>query len=427
MQLNSRQQTKQVQTIRQMLSPKTIQMMKTFQQSYSELCNEIDSVSEENVLLEVEKKDYTNITGYQMGDDVSDYAKTTEDYQDLTYHLINQIESLYRSKTEEKILKKLITYLDERGYFQEFKLIQKEISQSFQVSERKVIEMLKLIQTLEPEGVGARSVKECLSIQLTHMNIQNNELNRLLSKVIKNHLDELADKKYHIIARKLEIQEEGVKAIGEYIKSNFTPNPCHLFLSSKTSEIIIPSFEVKFNSGKIEIINLESKKGPKVSLSQKYLRLLEDPKTDTKTKKYLNSKLKEAKELIERLEARYKSTEEVVKFLVYKQVLFFEKGPLFLNPLPQKVVATKLLKDPSTISRIVSSKYIYTPKGVIPLKQLCPRDHFGKTVKQLSLLIKQLSKENPTLSDSKLAELLKDSGIEMARRTVNKYRLLVDD
>jgi len=426
MQLNSRQQVKQVQTIRQLLSPKTIQLMKTFQLSYTELCQEINRVSEENVLLEVHQREFVSVSSYQLGDDVSDYAKTTEDYQDLNQYLTNQIESLYLPNTEEKVLKKLITYLDERGYFHEFKSIQKEIAQSYQVSERKVMELFKLIHTLEPEGVGARSVQECLEIQLSHKNIENDELTAVLTKVIKNHLDQLGEKKYQEIAKKLGIPEDGVIAIEEYIKANFTPNPCQLFSTQKTSEIIIPSFEVKVNAGEIEIINLESKQGPKVSLSQKYLQLLEDPKTDKKTKKYLNEKLEEAKSLIERLEARYKSTETLVEFLVDHQKLFLEKGSLFLNPMPQKKVASELGKDPSTISRMVSSKYIYTPQGVISLKQLCPRDHFGKTAKQLSLMIKQLATDHPELSDAKLAQLLEKNGIKIARRTVNKYRLLED-
>ena len=110
--------------------------------------------------------------------------------------------------------------------------------------------------------------------------------------------------------------------------------------------------------------------------------------------------------------------------VVEKQALFFEKGALFLNPLPQKEIANALGITPSTVSRIVSSKYIQTPQGTILLKQLCPRNHFGKTAKQLALMVKKLVVDNPTLSDAKIALLLKGEGINIARRTVTKYRLL---
>jgi RNA polymerase sigma-54 factor len=424
MQLGSKQQPKQIQTIRQLLSPSMIQMMKTFQQSYMELCDDIDSYSEENVFLEVHKNDYVGLSSYQLGDDVSDYARTTEDYQDLQTHLSTQIELLYRSEHEESILKKLIGYLDDDGFIRDFKTAQKEIITEYTVSERKVMEMLRVLQRLEPEGVGARSVKECLHIQLDHMQLENEHLNKVLRHVISDHLDDLAAKKYARIAQKLGIQEDGVIAIGDYIKSNFDPNPGNAFRPSSFSEIIIPSFEVTVESGEINIVNLEREKGPKVSLSAKYLKVLADPITDTQTKAYLTEKLEFAKALIHRLETRYQATERLVQFLVHKQLLFLEKGPLFLNPLPQKDVARQLGRDPSTISRMVSSKYIYTPQGVIQLKQLCPRDHFGRTSTQLVLMFKQLVQENPHFSDAQLAKLLAKEGIKMARRTVNKYRLL---
>jgi RNA polymerase sigma-54 factor len=155
---------------------------------------------------------------------------------------------------------------------------------------------------------------------------------------------------------------------------------------------------------------------------EKYLTALSDPNMDQETKQYLESQLDSAKALIHQLKNRYESTEKLVRFLVERQTLFFEKGPLFLTPLLQCDVAKALGRDPSTISRLVSSKYIYTPQGVIQLKQLCPRNHCGRTARQLAAMVKRAIETDPQLSDSQIAKKLSAQGIKIARRTVNKYR-----
>jgi RNA polymerase sigma-54 factor len=428
MHLGSKPNVKQIQTIRHLLSPKVIQLMKTFQLSFRALCDEIDQFSEDNVFLDVKKSEdfLLRSASYQVGDDVSDYAKTPDGGVDLQSHLIIQIEMLHLSQQEESILKFMITYLDDRGYMAEFETVCECLAKEYGVTVRYCRKMLKLLQTLEPEGVGARSVKECLQIQLDHMQLENEPLNQVLSRVIGSYLNELGDQKYDEISRKLDIEVSGVSAIASYIKSNFDPAPGLAFLRKDNAEIIIPSFDVRFKGGDIRIINLEKKKGVKISLSERYLKLLEDPNTDAETKAYLSEKFDQAKTLIYNVEQRHQETERLVHYLVEKQRLFLEKGSLFLNPLLQKEVARELGRNPSTISRMVSSKYIYTPQGVIRLKQLCPRDHFGKTARQLRLMIKRLAEDHPHLSDAKLADLLADQGIKIARRTVNKYRLMGD-
>jgi RNA polymerase sigma-54 factor len=273
--------------------------------------------------------------------------------------------------------------------------------------------------------VGARSLKECHLIQVQHYDFDNEYLQELLTELIKSHLQNFENIDIDNIADSMDIEPEGVEALITFIRNNLNPNPGIGYSNETNNNHIVPSFEVTVENGKIKILNLEERHGIKITISDKYTTLIEDPNTDDETRAFLKQKLEAAKTLKESLENRHKNLDALIHYVVHKQTAFVHHGTLFLEPLLQKDIAQHLGISPSTVSRIVSSKFVRTPHGTLPIKALCPRSHFGKTSERLKLIVSELSEKHPNLSDEKLRALLqKDFGLPIARRTVAKYRAL---
>lgn len=432
MKLQQRASIKQTLRQKQSLNQKMIQMMKLFNRSYFDLVDDIKQETKDNVLLEVERDDQLLSHSFQStrkntsddGYDVSDYAVDNSG-QSLSDFLLKQLNFQHIDPKDKKIAEKLIENIDNRGFISNYDQVKKEISESLAVSERKIKDVLTIIQHFEPEGVGARNLKECLLIQVEQTDFENEEIRHLLIKLIKNHLDEIGSDNSNKLAEKLNISPEGVLALIQYIRENLNPNPGAPFSDASPEQYITPSFEVSADNDQIHLKNLEFEQGIKLTISNKYLQLLDDPKIDPETKAFLKDKYQRAKDLIENIENRRKNLEKLVTYIVNFQHLFIKKGPLYLEPLLQKDVAKKTDLSSSTVSRILSSKFIRTEWGTFALKQLCPRNHFGKTSERLKLLVIEIIKTNPGLSDQKLSIILKrDYHINIARRTVTKYRHL---
>lgn len=433
MNLSSSQQNKQIQTISQVLSPQIIQMLQTFSLPYSKLLEKVKNASEENMCLEITQEDQllSFSTDKRTGSSTIDAKEMASDYKEtLESFLLNQINDLYLKKKDTDILLYLISHLDSRGYLTNYSTIKPTILDKFTISERKLNQILSILHSFEPDGIGARDLKECLLIQVNHYDFENLTLKELLVTFIKNHLEILDTSTNELdiqtIARELSITPDGVLGLIEFIRNNLTPTPSNLFSESKNNiQTIIPSFDITYDNGRISIINLEEKYGVKISISKKYEQMLADPSTDSKTKQFINEKLTAAKQLKESLENRHKTLAALVRYTIDIQHNFILHGKLFLVPLLQKNVAASLNISTSTVSRMVTSKYIRTPHGIFPIKTLCPRNHFGKTSQQLTLIVKDIIKENPSYSDKEIKDILaKKYHIQIARRTINKYRHL---
>tara|TARA_E500000178_G_C16971623_1_gene731213 strand:- start:183 stop:1547 length:1365 start_codon:yes stop_codon:yes gene_type:complete len=425
--------TKQTQTqkLKQLLSPKIIQMLKVFNTPYRDLLEQIRAESADNVLIEIQQPD--RLEQYEMGlrkqssstlnqKDLSDFAGDTKG-QSLREFLLSQLNLIAITDDKKVIAEYLIDAIDSRGYLTDFKEIRDEICKRFDVKDRTVIDILKTIQTFEPDGVAARSLKECLLIQLEHYELDNQDLRDIIELVIKQHTDDLAVENYEKIANSVDLSVDGVQSIHEFIKNNFNPSPGSGYSNEQFDYSVIPSFEVSLDdTNKVIIKNLEESLGIKINISTHYLNLLADPAIDKETKTFLTEKLQKAKELESNLLNRTNTMDKIASYLFNKQVMFLNDGFDYLIPLLQKDVARDLNMNPSTVSRIFSSKYCRTPHGIFSLKQLCPRSHFGKTAVQLKKIIQATMDENPSLSDQKLANLLTYQGIPIKRRTVTKYR-----
>lgn len=430
MKLHQTFQTKQIQTLKQTLHPKLIRLLKTFNYSYEELYRTVKEEQETNSFIEITQDDslrsYTipQHTTTSFMDDASDFSDIAIDQQQVTLeeHLNQQLPFLNLNTTDLRLVHALIEHIDDKGYLSDFSKVQEKIMATYNVSARKVVSMVYLIQELEPDGVGARNLQECLTIQIKHYHFENNTIQDLLLKLVTHYFTELSEKNYTLLASKLDLTEEGVEALHTFIKENLNPYPGSPFSQKESTVHIIPSFEVSIQHNNIHITNLEEEKGIQFSLSSRYHQLLQDPSLDNESKQYLEIQLEKAKELIESIKQRKENMEKLVHHIIFHQKEFIMKGLLYLLPLQQTTLSHDLSMSPSTISRILSSKYVITPHGTFSLKELCPRNHFGYTKERLTYLVKDLCNRYPNESDQKISHKLHELGIPIARRTVTKYR-----
>jgi RNA polymerase sigma-54 factor len=422
---------KQQLKLSQILSPRMIQMLKTFQMSYADLAESAATQVKENVLLEVVRYDTLSTEylgrrkgseGFQ-GKDFSEYTAAKSDKDRLDTYLMSQLDMEKLSPKDHKIAEFLISHVNDRGYLDAWETVSAEAQQQFSIDTRKLNQVLKVIQSFEPEGVGARTVSECLLIQLEQQELESDRLRQVLKQVITAHLESIGDQRYAEVAKSLGIEPEGVEAISDFIRNNLNPSPGSSFSDSDVAQVV-PSFEAYVEDEKLVITNLEETKGLQLGLNSRYMAMLQDPGTDQETKAYLEERFQKAKELIEHIQRRRETIQRLAVYVIEKQRLFMHYGPLYLEPLLQKDVAQYLGLSNSTVSRIVSGKYIQTPHGTFALKQLCPRGHFGKTSVRLRQIVHDLGLRHPDYSDEKLRVLLCKMGLDMARRTIAKYRKL---
>ncbi len=425
---------KQLMSLRQIMSPVMIQRMSQFGMSYDDLVRHVETTTKDNVFLKISRQDTLKSQGgqrvlsarqdYAGEEELSSAVDRHSNEDSLVDHLNTQLKLENLGEKETAIMSVLIEHLDARGYLLNYEEVRDQIVKDQNVAPRKVGEVLKILHTFEPEGVGARTLTECLRIQVQEYNFQMEELRTALDVLIKDHLEDLAEARYHKISEKLGYDEEEVAGLAQFIRDNLSPNPAAGFRHDSFTHHIVPSFKVAYEDGKLNLQNLEEEKGIKVSISDDYLNQLSDPNLDPESRAFLDQQLSAAKQLIETMEYRQENLTRLMQFIVDRQESFFKYGEAYLEPLLQKEVAEHLEMAPSTISRICSSKYVETPHGVILFRNLCPRDHFGKTALRLEKIVQDACERFPAHSDQKLVDVLKvEHGIVIARRTVTKYRL----
>ena len=427
---NIRQNLSQNLQLKIILHPQMIQMLKIFQMNYADFLNYLQKETEENIFLEINKFDA--LPEYIMNHKKDHKDKHLENMisEDLQKSLINnlmtQLNLVNIAEKDYIVAQKLIENINSRGYLENFEQIKSKLKESLKVADRKINSVLKIIQSFEPDGVGARNLKECLLIQIEAQNFENPQLNDIFKKIIKNHLEDLSNRKYQKIAEKLKINVDAVEYATAFIKNNLNPSPGNRFTDNNLNNHIIPSFEIKLTSSKFSLINLEQKTGMQLKISSKYLEMLKDKNLDAKTKKYLQEKLQKAEELVENTQQRQENLQKIAEYIVSFQEDFWLKDPGYLKPLLQAELANKFEVSPSTVSRILASKYIQTLDGVLPLKILCPRNYFGKTKVHLQKTLANLFEKHSGFSDQQISTLLKKQGINIARRTVTKYRNMLE-
>jgi len=346
-----------------------------------------------------------------------------ESGQTLHEHLFWQLEMEDFTPRQAVIGEAIIDSINDDGYLTiELDEIAGYLDEDTEVSSDELQETLAKIQKLDPIGIAARSIPECLVLQLRQLDASTQGL-RLAIKLAENHLDLVAKREYGELRRSLRISEDELHDALALVKS-CNPKP-GLAVSPAAAEYVIPDVFVRKvdNRWQVEI----SPTGvPRLSVNQQYARLLRGSGDHA----VLRTQLQEARWLIRSLEIRNETLAKVATCIVSRQTDFLEHGDEAMKPMVLRDVAEEIGMHESTISRVTTNKYMHTPRGVFEFKYFFSshlssangEDQSSTSVR--AKIRKMIGAENPAkpLSDSKIAHLLAEDGISVARRTVAKYR-----
>jgi len=349
------------------------------------------------------------------------YEKPDVVVSTLPDYLLSQLHMSKLTETQIAIGEYIIWNINDDGYMSVDVEI---IANNFGVSIDEVLTVLHTIQRFDPVGIGARDLQECLLIQLEEMENPN----RLAIEIIKEHFDDFKNKRFEKITKKMNISVDTFKeAFADILKLN--PKPGEGYTNSNQM-YIIPDITVKKENGEFNIY-INDWNVPHLRINNSYKKLYLDGKHTTKeTKDYIKSRLEQARWLINSIHQRRLTILKVMEAIINKQQEFFEKGKNFIKPMILKDIAEEIDMDISTVSRVTNGKYVQTDFGVFELKyffsEKIKRDG-GEDVsnKKVRNRIKAIiEKEDPKkpLNDQKIANLLKNEGFNVARRTVAKYR-----
>jgi RNA polymerase sigma-54 factor len=341
--------------------------------------------------------------------------------QTLADTLLQQLDALIAPE-DALIAEQLVGNLNERGYLE---ISVQEIANYLHVPVARVEYALDQLQTLEPLGIGARNLRECLLIQLEALEEQETP-HPLAYALIDRYLDRLGKSHFQEIARELKASEQEVRQAALYIRGNLNPFPAHTYQPGSdggtTAAYTRPDILIRRGESGFEIELIEEKRyGFHVGsgYGTQPLRLEHDPGYED-IQRYIRHQSDRAKFFIDCIQRRWRTLKLVAELIVDYQREFLDKGIRYLRPFTRAEVATRLNLDESTVSRATANKYALLPSGrLIPLS-----DFFDGSLGVKDILRELIATENPRrrLSDDELARLMSARGISMARRTVTKYR-----
>jgi RNA polymerase sigma-54 factor len=353
--------------------------------------------------------------------EVPTFENMTSSETSIYSHLLWQLNMGHFNEAQRDVGIQIIGNLDEDGYL---KSSIEEISQVTGYSQEDVLETLYLLQQFDPVGVAARDTQECLLIQARFQNLGGT----IVERIILDHMDNLENKRYDRIAKDLSVPIKEILAAISVITS-FEPKPGRMYHGDKTIYISPDIYVFKVGDDYEIVLNEDGM--PKLRINNYYRDILSNKALlSENTKQYIHEKLKSAAWLIKSIHQRqrtiYKVTESIVKF----QRGFFDNGVAYLKPLVLRDVAESIQMHESTISRVTTNKYVHTPQGVFELKyffnsaisSMDGDSVASESVKEhIKNIIKAEDKAKP-YSDQEVADMLKDHNINVARRTVAKYR-----
>jgi len=371
----------------------------------------------------------------QSGDDEV-YQPLAQSRESLTEHLRNQLQMLNLADDLYVLGEEIIGNLDDDGYLKRSldEIVNElDMFEHIQIPMDKADDLLKEIQKFDPIGIAARNLQECLLIQLK--NIPHDPYySYLAEQILLNYYDDFTKRRFEAIKQKMNMTDESLKATIDLIQS-LNPKPGEGNIESAEMNQITPDFLVEKVDDNF-VITLNDKSLPSVTVSKTYLEMFQNGKKGKKnereknTYKFLREKFESAKWFIACIQQRRETLMKIMQAIVEKQFEFFEKGPKFLRPMIYKDIAEEIMMDISTISRVVNGKYVQSQMGIHELKYFFSEglstdsgeEVSNKHIKErLKEIIDGEDKNNP-FSDDRLAEILNEEGIHIARRTVAKYR-----
>lgn len=353
--------------------------------------------------------------------DIPSFESFTARKESLQDHLLWQLLMASPTPEEEKIGSLIVGNLNKDGYL-DWPI--EKLSKASGSSPDKVKQVLTLMQTFDPIGVCARDLRECLLIQAKHFNLNDT----IVTEIITNYLNHLENKNYKAIARALKTNLEDIVSAVNVIR-RFDPKPGRQFSDEEPQYINPDIFVYKIENEFVIALNDDGM--PKLRVNSFYKNAIKSgKKIPDKAKDYVQEKMRSAAWLIRSIHQRQKTIYKVMESILKFQKDFFEKGIAFLKPMVLRDVAEDIGMHESTISRVTTNKYAYTPQGIFELKFF-----FNSSIKRVnggsiaSASVQEkireiIENEDPKLpySDDKISKLLAEANIHIARRTVAKYR-----
>jgi RNA polymerase sigma-54 factor len=456
----------------QKLSPQQIQYQKLLQLNTLALEQRIKTELEINPILEEladgdsETQDQETDSSDEVVDEYADYDKEEFELEDfmndydkdadrvnrssddevfhpiaqqresLSEHILQQLQMLNLEEDIYRLGEEIIGNLDEDGYLKrELNDIIKELSlfEHIDISFNEAEKILKKIQKFEPIGVASRNLQECLLIQLRNIDFDP-YYKYLADELLVNYFDDFTKRRFEMIKQKMNLTDESLKETFNLIQK-LNPKPGEGNIDSAELNQISPDFIIE----KIDdnfVITLNDKSLPSVTISRTYLEMFKNNKKNKKnprdknTYKFLREKFESAKWFIACIQQRRDTLMRIMQAIVEKQYEFFDSGPKLLRPMIYKDIAEEIQMDISTISRVVNGKYVQSPMGIHELKYFFSEglitdsgeEVSNKHIKERLKELMESEDKSAPYSDDRLAEILNEEGIHIARRTVAKYR-----
>ncbi|MDR3628250.1 MAG: RNA polymerase factor sigma-54 [Ignavibacteriaceae bacterium] len=393
---------------------------------------------------EFELEDFMNDSEFEFDSNKLNKSKDDEVYQpiapskeSLSEHLREQLSMLNLDDDMYILGEEIIGNLDSDGYLKnDLNEILKELEvfEHIAISIESAEALLKKIQVFDPIGIASRTLQECLLVQLRNISYDP-YYSYLAEELLEKHFNDFTQKRYDVIKQKMNLTDEGLKATIGLIQS-LNPKPGEGNIESVEMNQITPDFLVEKVDNNF-VITLNDRSVPSVTLSRTYLEMIDQNKKskkssprDKNTYKFLREKFESAKWFIACIQQRRETLMKIMQAIVEKQYEFFDKGPKFLRPMIYKDIADEIRMDISTISRVVNGKYVESPMGIHELKYFFSEglstdsgeEVSNKHIKERLKEIIDSETKNSPYSDDRLAEMLNDEGVHIARRTVAKYR-----
>ena len=348
------------------------------------------------------------------------YEDSITQGESLSAHLLTQLGLAAPDERTHKIGERIIGDIDRKGYFSGSL---EEIAGEFDVPIGDVERCLYLIQKFEPTGVGARDVVECLLLQMRVEYPAEEQLQILVSE----HLDELERRQIPKIAKAMNVTPERVEELKNML-AKLNPWPGHEY-DSEPPQYITPDVIVEKIDGRY-VVYLSDDRVPQLHINSEYKKMARDKKTDRQQRQYLRDKVEAAKWLISNISQRQQTVLKIAQAIVEVQEGFLDKGTEAIKPLTLQEIADKVGVHEATVSRGTRGKYMQTPQGLFELKYffspgLQHDSGEAQSAKSVQSMVKRIIEEedkSKPLSDQKIANMLKEQGIKIARRTVTKYR-----
>ena len=457
---------KQVLSLQQKLSPQQIQMIKLLELPTVQLEQRIKQEIEDNIVLEEEEHaseeeeqpQQISVDEYLREDDTPSYKSRINNYskddkqrpvfltegRSLPEYLLEQLGFRNLSERDMRLAAYLVGSIDEDGYLRrDLESVADDIAFTLgiETSAEELERLLGVLHELEPAGIGARNLRECLLLQMAQIPI-NSRPRRLARKILTNYFEEFVKKHYEKLMSRLQVSEEDFReAIAEIRRlRHLSPKPGNLYAEggTDTTPYIIPDFILDYQDGRFQL-SLNSYNVPEVRVNRRYMDMIREMvgsdgtvrEKDKEAIQFVKNKIDSAKWFISAIKQRHDTLMRTMQTILdYQQEYFKDGDKSKLRPMILKDIADRTGLDVSTISRVVNSKYVQTQFGIILLKSLfseAMQTESGEEVSSYEIknilqeCIDEEDKRHP-LTDETLMDILNSKGYRIARRTVAKYR-----